>query len=964
MDVSEPVWSVAFGRSADGPFLAGACADGLIRLWDARSGDLLGPPLAGHTGSVLSIAVGLVGDGALIASCGVDGTVRLWVPDTDTEPRLLEGHVGGVRDLTFGEVDGRSLLASAGADGTVRLWDPQTGSPVHDPFRGHAGSALAVAFASRNGQPVLCSGGDDLTIRLWDIESGRPAMAPIEGHQGSVRALAASATSPGLLASASDDGTVRLWDVSDGHQTCRPLTGHTGTVRAVRFVGLGGTEVLASGGIDGTIRMWDTEEGAPLADLKTAVEGADLRDLTFGSWEDVDWLAAASGKGCVASPVDDQFDARDVHRAVLSRAAVVSADDSSASDLLGRRILARHLIGVIAQLTAPAAAGTRSSVVMSIDGRWGSGKTTLARVLIDELHAGPGSPVEPPGRADAGADRQAGGHRSPDTELVTAPLEQDQPEFGDPITIWFDAWRESAVAPHWWALAAAVHRGIRAERGIGARLAMTLSGVVNRVVRSPAAVAAVVVVTTVVAGTMLLRRSAPAQVEETLTTLAGTLTAVTALVAAAAVATRSLFWTSPVLGQMHMRSENNPLGEVADLVRSVRRWSPRTGPRSADHRTFGWFAATAGVVATALAVTFLLREEFAWVWITLGVFTGLVLIGSAFLAGSSSRVTGNRRPVILVVDDLDRCSARTVVAYLETIHTLLRDDPATGLRRRREPDLPPLVVLALADGRWIRAAFSSTYAEFEKLGSPVRSLGGDFLQKLFDHTVLVPELTADQARRMLLSITENPAIPEAVPADTTPPDSAHARQDVSPGGQSGSSPNMPTEPARDAATDAAATEAQAASSEDSTRRREEHLLSQYATIVPANPRLIRRVANAWAMLEALKLHLQHDQPDDVVVRAAILFVQYPSLVDVLLDATTPPNLNAPAPQEREEPEHPGPQGHPHGAGDVGGDAAGDSGAWARPDVSALLRRPDGTQVRITSVAVCFGKVFAGPDGAV
>lgn len=525
MDMSDPVWSVAFGRSARGHFLAGACADGLVRLWDAHSGALIRPPLEGHTGSVLSVAVGQVDEKPLIASCGVDGTIRLWDPDTGEEERLLAGHVGGVRDVAFGAADGRSLLASAGADGTVRLWDPQTGSLLHEPLRGHAGSALCVCFGQRDGRSVVCAGGDDLTIRMWDAMSGQPAMQPIRGHQGSIRALAVSGAAAGssMLASASDDGTVRLWDVSDGRQRFPDLTGHIGTVRAVGFVGLDGIEVLASGGIDGTIRLWSPDEGAPLADIETAVASADLRDIAFASWEDVAWLAAASGSGCMASLVDDQFDPRDVHRAALSRAAVVSADDATGSDLLGRRVLARHLIGVIAQLTAPAAAGTRSSVVMSIDGRWGSGKTTLARMLLQELRNGPSATTGHGIRSGVGAEGGSGGHRGSGTEQVTVPLDQSRPEFKDPITIWFDAWRESAVAPHWWALAAAMHRGVRAERGLAARVAMTLSGVAKRIVRSHVAVGAVVVVAAVIAGTMLLRGAAPSQVDDTVATLAATL---------------------------------------------------------------------------------------------------------------------------------------------------------------------------------------------------------------------------------------------------------------------------------------------------------------------------------------------------------------------------------------------------------------------------------------------------------
>ena len=84
------------------------------------------------------------------------------------------------------------------------------------------------------------------------------------------------------------------------------------------------------------------------------------------------------------------------------------------------------------------------------------------------------------------------------------------------------------------------------------------------------------------------------------------------------------------------------------------------------------------------------------------------------------------RPVIVLVDDIDRCDATAVVKLLEGMQVLFGQ--------------APVVFLVAGDQRWVQRSFEKVYETFaEAVGDASRPLGASFLEKTFQIAVWLPE---------------------------------------------------------------------------------------------------------------------------------------------------------------------------------------------------------------------------------
>lgn len=189
--------------SPDGQILAAGGNDGIVRLWNVRSGTLL-RELRAHTAGVNIIAFSP--NGQTLASASWDGKAVLWKVRDGSQSGVLS-HNGAISSLAFNT---NNRLVTAGSwDGTMMLWDTRS-ARLLGTFAGHDGGVNTIAFSPDGAQ--MASAGWDRHVMLWDTAS-TDAIATFTGHNAGINALDFSPDGASLM-SGGDDGQVMFWQVS------------------------------------------------------------------------------------------------------------------------------------------------------------------------------------------------------------------------------------------------------------------------------------------------------------------------------------------------------------------------------------------------------------------------------------------------------------------------------------------------------------------------------------------------------------------------------------------------------------------------------------------------------------------------------------------------------------------------------------------------------------------------------
>jgi WD40 repeat protein len=256
-DPSRPQVSLAHPGGAlvaafrpDGYAVLTAGRDGTARVWDAATGQMLGPPLD-HGAPIL--VAGFSPDGRTALTGGDDRRVQLWDLAAGRSVWTASDHRGPIQALAFSP-DGQ-MIATGCAVGVVVLRDARTGRARGGPLR-HDSTVHAVTFSPDGA--LLLTASRDWSARLWKVTTGEQA-GRARGHLAPVESAVFSPDGR-LVLTGSRDGTAQLWEADTFRPVGPPLV-HSGPVAAVAF-GPDGRTALTTDGSRFT-RLWEIRAARP-----------------------------------------------------------------------------------------------------------------------------------------------------------------------------------------------------------------------------------------------------------------------------------------------------------------------------------------------------------------------------------------------------------------------------------------------------------------------------------------------------------------------------------------------------------------------------------------------------------------------------------------------------------------------------------------------------------------------------
>ncbi len=303
-----------FGK--DGEHVATLCDDEIVRLWNARSGQLV-RTITGFGDPVLCGAMDPAGERLVAGTSGGEVIVSsVW---DGQQLFRLQGHRGKVNCARFAAAGNR--LVTCGQDGAAIVWNANDRASL---ARIDRGTSVLAADLGADGRRLLTVDDKATEIQLWSVPDGRP-LGTLRGHTGPIASAVFDPTGE-LVLSASEDNTARITRAADG-EVVRVLTADRPLRRAAFSADGSAVLTCGSSAVDHLVQLWDARTGVPL--LRYAGHHGRIAQAAFspdGAWA----ISASMDRTARIWPTDPVAVARRLSLRPLTDAERTSLDLPSA----------------------------------------------------------------------------------------------------------------------------------------------------------------------------------------------------------------------------------------------------------------------------------------------------------------------------------------------------------------------------------------------------------------------------------------------------------------------------------------------------------------------------------------------------------------------------------------------------------------------------------------------------------
>ena len=200
---------VTASYSPNGNFLAAACSDGTVQLWDNWKKQLISNT---RTHALSLTDIDFHPDNKRFLTSSQDGRIRLWARQPDNNVLSLESDPY-VREASVSPNNSTILLIGKRGNEIV-LWDAKKNQKVFSFSQGHSAQINFTSFSPCGEKFISVS--DDMTACVWNIKE-RKIIYTLSGHQKKVN-FATFSPDGKKIATASADKKVIIWDTVSAKQ--------------------------------------------------------------------------------------------------------------------------------------------------------------------------------------------------------------------------------------------------------------------------------------------------------------------------------------------------------------------------------------------------------------------------------------------------------------------------------------------------------------------------------------------------------------------------------------------------------------------------------------------------------------------------------------------------------------------------------------------------------------------------